>query len=274
MDLAHSEAVDEGLSPRREGHITALQNGLAVLDMFDVDRPIITVAEIARHLGTHKSTASRIAATLVTSGFLRPATVGTGFQLTGKMTRLASIAAADTNLTTVAAPFLRQLVDELGETCHLGVLEGKEAVTVALMDGSFSVRMHSFVGKRSPAHCTAMGKVLLSQLQPSTLDMLYPTEQLTGGSTTHSVQSKRQLLDQLNVIRLHGYAIDDEELEIGLRCVAAPIRDHEDRVVASITIAGSSSRIAMARIDEYAARVIEQADRISRELGAHDRSDS
>ncbi len=252
---------------RTDGHITALQNGLAVFDMFQVDHQTVTVAEVARHLGIHKSTASRIAATLVSAGFLRPASGKSGFQLSGKLTRLGNIAAADTHLTTVSMPFLRSLVDEVGETCHLGVLEGREAVTVALVDGSYSVRLHSFVGKRSPAHWTAMGKVLLSSLTESTLDMLYPFEELPG-ATSKTIVSKSNLLAQLEMIRKHGFAIDDEELEVGLRCVAAPVRDHDGQVVASLTVAGSSSRIQTSKMDLYARKVISHADLISRELGS------
>lgn len=247
----------------------ALRHGLAVFDMFDVDRQTVTVAEIARHLGLHKSTASRIASNLVLSGYLLPATSGNGYRLSGKLTRLGAIAAADTNLTTVSMEHMQALVDELGETCHVGVLEGHEAVTVALVDGSYSIRLHSWVGKRSEAHSTAMGKMLLSGLSDGTLDMLYPREKLPQ-FTEHTVGSVPELKEQLVRIRTHGFALDNEELELGLRCIAAPIADHDRRVVASLTLAGASSRISMAKIDSYVEKVKASAGRISAALGAPD----
>lgn len=237
--------------------------------MFSQEHPTITVGEIARHLDVHKSSASRIAATLVASGFLRPALRSTGFQLGGKMSRLGNIAAVDTTLADVAVPIMRALVDDMGETCHVGVLEGREAVTVALIDGSYSVRMHSWVGKRSPAHLTAMGKVLLAGASDSTFDMLFPSEKLPV-ATTHSLATKAELEAQLMMIRKHGFALDNEELEIGLRCIAAPIFDREGRVSASLTIAGSSSRMPISAIDSYVEKAQSAAQRISTELGAPD----
>jgi DNA-binding IclR family transcriptional regulator len=252
---------------KRDGRIAALQNGLAVLDMFSSERQTLTVAEIARRLEIHKSTASRIASTLVSSGFLRAAHVGTGFQLTGKLTRLGNLAASDTALSTAAMPYLRELVDALGETCHLGVLEGGEAVTAALVDGVHAVRLHSYVGKRSPAHCTALGKVLLADMPPAQLLELYPDEVLIG-QTEQSVTSRAVLLAQLESIRLRGYAVDDEELEPGLRCVAAPVRGPDGAVVASLTVSGASARMTRGGLDAAAGRIQDAAERLSASLGA------
>jgi DNA-binding IclR family transcriptional regulator len=249
------------------GLVGSLKNGLSVFDMFRPDHPIITVGEIARFLGVHKSSASRIAATLVASGFLRPALRSAGFQLGGKMFRLGSMAAVDNSLADVAHPIMRALVDDVGETCHVGVLEGREAVTVALIDGSYSVRMHSWVGKRTPAHWTAMGKVLLAGLADSTFDMLFASEKLPV-ATPHSLATKSELKAQLLMIRKHGFALDNEELEIGLRCVATPIFDRDGRVSASLTIAGSSSRMRISAIEAYIEKAKLAAQKISAELGA------
>jgi DNA-binding IclR family transcriptional regulator len=247
----------------------ALRNGLAVLEMFSLDRPVITVTEIGRGLGVHKSSASRIAATLVSTGYLVRSTEGNGFRLSGKLTRLGSIAAVDTRLTELSVPIVRGLVDEVGETCHIGVLEGREAVTVALVDGSYAVRLHSFVGKRSPAHCTAMGKVLLAGLdEPEFVELYAGVEEPLITLTAKSIDSKKRLASALTAIRRDGYAIDDEELEPGLMCVAAPISNHEGRVVASLTLAGAASRLQGSIDTTYASLVRATADRISAALGS------
>jgi DNA-binding IclR family transcriptional regulator len=255
------------LSRTGDGLVGSLKNGLSVFDMFRPDHPTVTVGEIARHLGVHKSSASRIAATLVASGFLRPAQRSAGFQLGGKLSRLGNIAATDNTIADIAHPIMRALVDDVGETCHVGVLEGRDAVTVALIDGLYSVRMHSWVGKTSPAHWTAMGKILLAGLADSTFDMLYTSEKLPV-ATPHSLTTKSELKAQLVMIHRHGFALDNEELEIGLRCVAAPIFDRDGRVSASLTIAGSSSRMRLSAIDEYVAKVKSAANKISAALGA------
>ncbi len=249
------------------GRLGALRHGLAVLDLFTMERQTLTITEIARELGVHKSTVSRIAQNLSLSGYLVPATNGSGYRLSGKLARLGAVAAADTDLSTASAEHVRALVDDVGETCHVGVLEGHEAVTVVLVDGSFSVRLHSWVGKRSEAHSTAMGKVLLAGLSEPTLDMLFPGSTLEA-RTGHTIRTVAALKEQLAQVRRHGFALDDEELESGLRCVAAPILDHRHEVVAALTIAGASSRLTMARIDSYVAKVKATAAAISETLGA------
>jgi DNA-binding IclR family transcriptional regulator len=255
-------------TPSKEsGRLGALGHGLAVLDMFDMDRQKITGIEIARHLGIHKSTASRIASNLVLNGYLVPATNGSGFRLSGKLSRLGAIASADTHLTTLSRDHVQALVDDVGETCHVGVLEGHEAVTVVLVDGSYSVRLHSWVGKRNDAHTTAMGKALLAGLSDATIDMLFPNKALPQ-RTEHTVATVAALKEQLAVIRRHGFALDNEELELGLRCIAAPITDHSGAVVAALTIAGAASRLTMAKIDSYVAKIKASAAKISAEFGA------
>jgi DNA-binding IclR family transcriptional regulator len=249
------------------GKLGALRHGLAVFDMFDAGRQTVTVAEIGRHLGIHKSTASRIAQNLVLSGYLVPATNAPGFRLSGKFARLGAIAAVDATITTVSAEHVKALVDDVGETCHVAVLEGRETVTVVLVDGTYAVRMHSCVGKRNDAHTTAAGKVLLAGLEGSTLDMLYPDRALKQ-VTQQTIGSKAELKEQLAIVRRHGYAYDDEELEPGLRCVAAPIADHSGRVVAALTIACAASRLGESRVDHYVDKVKECALRISLSLGA------
>ena len=253
--------------PTESARLGALRHGLAVLDMFQMDRQVVTVTEIARELGIHKSTASRIASNLILGGYLVPATQGTGYRLSGKLTRLGAIASADTDLLTASSGHVRALVEDVGETCHVGVLEGHEAVTVVLVDGSYSVRLHSWVGKRSDAYSTAMGKVLLAGLPEPTLDMLFPGRQLKK-QTAHTIATVAGLKEQLAQVRGQGFALDDEELEPGLRCVAAPIVDHSGSTVAALAIAGASSRLTTARIDTYIARVRACAAKISESLGA------
>lgn len=260
-------APREEIRPGRDsGLIGALQNGLDVFEMFGRDHTVVTVGEIARHLGLHKSSASRIAATLVASGYLRPAPKSQGFVLGAKLARLGSIAVTDISLAGIAEPIMTALAEDTGETCHLGVLEAMDAVTVVLVDGSFSLRMHSWVGKRSPAHLTSMGKVLLSGLSDRALDLLYPDEPLEA-PTRYSLSSKTALRAQLVKIRKTGYALDNEELEIGLRCVAAPVYSHDRRLVASLTVAGSASRIQLANIGDFIEKVKVAADQVSAGLG-------
>src|SRR6516164_2565832 len=252
----------------RDGTVGALLHGLAVLDMFSQDRPVIGIGEVARHLGVHRSTASRLAATLATAGYLEPAGGGQGrYRLAAKLAVLGEIAAAGSELPSVALPPLRDLVSRLGETGHLGILEGTEAVTVAVVDGWQTVRMHSWVGKRSPAHCSSMGKALLAGLDAGEIDARYRGTGLQA-RTGRTIINRDELKRHLAQVRERGYAVDREELEPHLCCVAGPVFDRTAAVVASISVSGPDSRLDDERIPAIAEAVRRAAWQISARLGA------
>jgi DNA-binding IclR family transcriptional regulator len=253
----------------RDGTVGALLHGLAVLDMFSQDRPVIGIGEVARQLGVHRSTASRLAATLATAGYLEPAGDGQGrYRLAAKLAVLGEIAAMGNELPRIAVPPLRDLVSRLGETGHLGVLEGNEAVTVAVVDGWQTVRMHSWVGKRSPAHCSSMGKALLAGLDAQDFLARYPDPDLPA-STPATITSRADLEKCLADVRARGYAEDREELEQHLYCVAAPVFGRDGTVVASVSVSGPASRLREpSAVAAAAAEVGATARLISDRLGA------
>jgi DNA-binding IclR family transcriptional regulator len=259
---------DSGKPPPRDGTVGALLHGLAVLDMFTKDRPVIQIAEVARELGVHRSTASRLAATLATAGYLEVTGEQGRYRLAAKLAVLGEVAAAGSDLRGAALPALRDLVSQLGETGHLGVLEGTEAVTVAVVDGWQTVRMHSWVGKRSPAHCSSIGKALLAGLDPADFAARYPHRDLPA-STSATITSRVELEKCLAEVRVRGYAQDREELEPHLCCVAAPVFGRDGTVTASISVSGPASRLRdPATVAAVAAAVRDAARRVNARLGA------
>jgi DNA-binding IclR family transcriptional regulator len=262
-------ADDHGAKPpARDGTVGALLHGLAVLDMFTKDRPVVGIAEVARELGVHRSTASRLAATLATAGYLEVAGEQGRYRLAAKLAVLGEVAAAGSDLRDAALPALRDLVSELGETGHLGVLEGTEAVTVAVVDGWQTVRMHSWVGKRSPAHCSSIGKALLAGLDPADFAARYRDRALPA-CTPATITSRAKLEKCLADARARGYAEDLEELEPHLCCVAAPVFGRDGVAVASISVSGPASRLRdPAALAVTATAVRNAARQISARLGA------
>lgn len=254
--------------PPRDGTVGALLHGLAVLDMFTNDRPVVQIAEIARELGVHRSTASRLAATLATAGYLEVAGEQGKYRLAAKLAVLGEVAAAGSDLRAAAMPPLRDLVSRLGETGHLGVLEGTEAVTVAVVDGWQTVRMHSWVGKRSPAHCSSIGKALLAGLSQAEFAARYPDPDLPA-RTPATITTREELARSLADVRALGYAEDREELEPHLCCVAAPVFGRDGAVTASISVSGPASRLReAAAVAAAAAAVRDTAHQISVRLGS------
>jgi DNA-binding IclR family transcriptional regulator len=245
----------------------SLAHGLAILDLFSAETPVLGVGEMARRLGMHRSSASRLAATLSTAGYLRPAGAPGRYALGGKLARLSGLVAQAAALPEVATPVLRELVDRLGETGHIAVLDGTEVMTTVVVDGWHSVRMHSTVGKRSPAHATAIGKVLLAGLPDAEVRRRFGRAALER-RTPATVGSFEALLAQLAEVRAHDCAFDREELEAGLQCVAAPVRDHTGTVVAAAGISGPVDRITVETSPGLAAAVRAAAAEISARLGA------
>jgi DNA-binding IclR family transcriptional regulator len=259
--------ADTGVSPGRTALVGALLHGLEILDMFDRDRAVIGIGEMARHVGLHRSTTSRLAATLAAAGYLEPVGEPGRYRLAGKLAALGALVAAGAEVREAALPPLKDVVGQLGETGHLAVLEGSEAVTVEVVDGWRTVRMHSWVGKRAPAHCSSMGKALLAGLSSAELDALYPDGVLEA-RTAHTITSLPALEEHLVQARRLGYAVDLEELEEHLRCVAAPVFDRTGKVTASISVSGPASRLTSASIPAAAEAVRSAAARISARLGA------
>lgn len=258
--------VADGGTGTRDGLVGSLLHGLAVLDLFSRERTVIGIGEMAQQLGLHRSTTSRLAATLAAAGYLESAGEAGRYRLAGKLAALGELVASGGEIRTAALPALRDLVERLGETGHLAILEGTEAVTIEVVDGWHTVRMHSWVGKRSPAHCSSMGKALLAGLPGGRIDELY------GGRlearTERTVTSRTALKKELAEIRERGYALDLEELEPHLCCVAAPITDHTGAVVASVSVSGPDARIDAGTAPGIADEVREAARRISVRLGA------
>jgi DNA-binding IclR family transcriptional regulator len=248
--------------------VGALLHGLAILDMFTRDHPVIGIAEVSRQLGVHRSTASRLAATLATAGYLEPAGEQGRYRLAAKLSLLGELAAAGNELREAALPALRDLVSRLGETGHLGVLDGLDAVTVAVVDGWQTVRMHSWVGKRSPAYCSSMGKTLLAGLSGEEVIARYPDPRLPA-RTPNTITSRDELTHCLAKVRDQGFAVDREELEPHLCCVAAPVYDRDGTVVASVSVSGPASRLLDdAAIKATTVEVMKTARQVSTRLGA------
>jgi DNA-binding IclR family transcriptional regulator len=267
IDTVARETDQHGGAAGSSGQLVGgLLNGLAILDLFSEDEPVLGVGEIARRLGIHKSSASRLAATLSTAGYLQPAGRAGRYQLGAKLIRLAGIVPDAADLPQIALPVLHPLVQRLGETGHIARLDGTETVTLAVVDGWRNMRMHSTAGKRSPAHATAIGKALLATLPPAEVERLYADIELEQ-RTPATIATVAELLERLVEVRRGGYALDNEELETGLRCVAAPVFDHGGRAVAAVGVSGPAARMEDDTLEAIAADVRAAADGITLALG-------
>jgi len=259
-------ALEAASAGSRGDGVKALRHGLEILRMIGDDQQVVSVSQMARQVGVHRSNASRLAATLHAMGFLTRTAEAGQYRLGPELIRLGRLAGRGLDLVQQTLGPLQRLVGETGETGHVGILDGVEAVTIAVVDGWHTVRMHSHVNKRSPAYCSSLGKSLLAALTDGQV-----AERLDGHEfvvkTANSITSLPALLRELAEIRARGYAVDNEEIEVGLRCLAAPICDADGVVVASLGLSGPAARLTPAVVADLSVQVRQTAADASIAIG-------
>lgn len=253
--------------PDRDPYLIAsLRKGLEVIDCF-AQRDSWSMTELAGHLGLNKATAFRILHTLQDAGYLAKDEETARFRLGMKFYSLGKTAVRHEQLKWQALPPLQHLAEGTGETVYVGILYEGDAVCVQIVDGTELVRMHSFVGKRSPAHASALGKVLLAHLPDAEVEAYaatYGLKPMTGNTITDLAR----LREELRRIRDQGWALDAEEMAVGLCCIGAPVTDHTGRPFATVSLSAPAARMTPDRIAVLVPQVRGAALDISRLLGS------
>jgi DNA-binding IclR family transcriptional regulator len=254
--------------PHEPGRYTvdAAAKALSLLDAFTVDRPTLSLSELIERTGLPRATGFRLLATLEECGYV----VKDGAEYTPgfKLFVLGNIVAEGLDLRRQARKHLEALRDETGETVQLAVLEDWQIVHLDRALSRQSVAyMVSHVGVILPAYCTALGKALLAYRSEDLVYAWASTQELRR-LTPNTITTVDALLDELRRIRERGYSIDNEERELGIRCVGAPIFDHEGNPIASISLGAPAARLPRAiEGSAIAMQVVATARAISRELG-------
>lgn len=237
-----------------------------MLDCFAFDKPELSVAEVSAATGLHKSTAHRILMALEYNGLIEQNQESAKYRLGIKLFKLGHQAAARLNLRDMARPYLRALMEETGETVHLAILDNDQVLYLEKVEGPHALRMPSRVGRHIPTYCTSLGKAMLSCLDEAEVRRIiqnHPIQQYTP----NTVKSVEELLVELKRTRKRGYAVDNEEIELGLRCAGAPIRNYTGEMVGAISVAGPSARLVREKIPSIGNVVMKVAAAISQELG-------
>jgi DNA-binding IclR family transcriptional regulator len=224
-------------------------------------------AEVAARLGLNKSTAHRLLTILQERRFLERSAITGKYRLGWRLYELGSLAASRVDLYEVARPYIEQLVKDTGETAHLGVLRGDEIISLVNVESSRTVRTPSTVGRRNPTYCTSLGKAILANLPEAVSSRLIDKIQFKP-FTKHTCINAARLRRELKVVRERGYAIDNEEIEEGLRCVGAPVWNHDEQVVAGVSIAGPSYRVGGEHLSGLVDMVVTGARKLSCALGS------
>jgi DNA-binding IclR family transcriptional regulator len=256
--------------------VGSLERGLRILDMLiEVETdPVrrttgLSVQQVANELDLHKSSASRLMQTLVGRGYATPCRPsGRGFRLGPALQLYSPLRDAHHRFSTLARPFLTRLVDETGECAHSAVSAGTAVLVVDDVETTSPLRVVAGKGRRVPLHCTSAGKVLLA-FRLATVPGDLPAR------TQRTITNPQMLTLHLQEIVARGYALDDEENDLGVRCISAPVfAGPGGDPVGCIGIDGPSVRMAPETIDGLAARVVGAAHDLTARLGEQHVPDS
>jgi DNA-binding IclR family transcriptional regulator len=246
--------------------VPSVERTLRILELLSQSRVGLTLNEIVSATRLPRSSVHTIVLTLERQGYLHrnPATSRYVFGL--KLFSLANGALSNLHLREQASPFLHMLVRKTGLTAHMAIFEDREAVLVSKVEPPGIFRLATWVGKRMDVHCTGIGKALIAYIPEQELNRLIRERGLPRHNDD-TIGSARKLENDLAATRKRGYSIDDEEDEIGLRCLGAPVFEHSGAVVAAISISGTTAQIHSENIEELAACVKEAAQAVSILLG-------
>jgi len=243
-ELTIAEQIDALTDP---SFMTSLARGLAVVQAFSDSRKPQTIAQISQKTGIPRAAVRRCLFTLQQLGYVDAEL--NNFSLRPKVLTLGYSYLSSTPLTVSSQPYLNAISRDLGESCSIAVLDDGEVLYVARSAASRVMSVALNTGSRLPAYCTSLGRVMLAYLSADQLDAYFARARLRP-MTEKTVTNQKRLRELLAGVRQDGYAINDEELELGLRSIAVPVRGASGQVVAALNVGAQAARVSVDRMRE------------------------
>jgi len=249
--------------------IQSVSHALDLLEQFHDEVDELGVTELSKRLKLHKNNVFRLLATLESRGYMEQNKVTENYRLGLKTLEMGQTFVKQMGLLRQSRPVLEWLVRECNETSYIAIIKELDIIYLDVVETDLTVRVVPRVGARLPAYCTAAGKVQLAYVGEEELEQYFPVKDLKA-FTPNTITDKGEFKQHLKVIAEQGYAIDDEELDIGVRCVSSPIRDYTRRIIGAVSISGPTMRLSRERIDKELIPLVKKAAaEISHNLGFH-----
>lgn len=246
--------------------IRSVDRALAIIETLTKHSTGLGLIELSREVGLNKSTTYRMLCAIMSRGWVIKDPKTNNYKLTLKLFELGSRVVSDTNVLTVARPLLEELSSQLGETMHLVVRDGTDVVYICKEASEQTIKMGSQIGKRNPLFVTGVGKAILSFLSEEEVEHLWNISDIRP-RTVNTRTDFGKIREELKLSAQRGWALDDEENEVGVRCVAVPVLNSERCPVAAISASGSVFRITPDKFEYYAGLLKKTAAEVSRQLG-------
>jgi IclR family transcriptional regulator, KDG regulon repressor len=248
------------------GGVQSLARAFAILEEIARNRDGIGLAELSKRVALHNSTTFHLVKTLVALGYVRQMKDSKRYRIGRPLFALAASALDEVEMVSLATPILEDLSRETGETAHFSVRLSDDVVVLARTSGQGAFQLTDRAGAVRPAHCTALGKIMLAALSPDQLEGFMARAEFKA-FTPKSITSAELLRREIAEVRRAGLAIDDGEFDTELRCVALPVRDFSGQVTGAIGISGPVWRLPIEALHKRARLVRAAADRLSAEFG-------
>ncbi len=249
-------------------NVQSVDRALVILETLSLHPKGLGVGEISERTGLHKSTAHRLLATLVDKGYVKQNKYN-NYQLTLRLFELGSKLVEELDVLEVARPYLNQILDAVNEVVHLVVLEDDGIVYVDKVEPDKTIRMHSRIGIRRPLYCTAVGKAILSTMEEEDVGKIWGQSDIKE-LTEYTIIDLDDMKEELEKVRAKGYATDEQENEIGVRCIAIPLLDYTKKAWGAISISGPVERMTDEAFEEIIPVLIPIGNQIRTELGYHE----
>ncbi|TKC18407.1 IclR family transcriptional regulator [Robertmurraya kyonggiensis] len=257
------------LMERDDNHLSSVKNALRILKSFTMDEPEKKISDLSATLGLNKSTVSRTMSTLASEGFVFKDPETKKYRLGLSILSLSGIVNSHMDVYRESQPVLNRLVENIGETAHISVLDNLEVIYLNKVECNHPVRFLTHVGKRNPPYCTSSGKVLLAFSNDKIVESVISKGLKKFNKNT--ITEPENLLLHLKKIRHDGYAHSIEEFLEGVNSIAAPIYDYKGKVIAALSVVGPKQRIQANKIPSLSKRVIQAAMDVSERMGYYPR---
>lgn len=249
----------------RTGRVQAIDRAVQILKCFSENRPELKLSEIAAELGMNKSTVHGLINTLKDHGIVDQDEGTQKYRLGIYLLNLGDLVSRSIDIVGIARPYIIDVCNQVEETVHLAALDKFEIVYIDKTESTQSMRIFTARGARNPAYCTGVGKAMLAYLDENTLDKMF--QEKLDQFTPNTITGKSEMLREFLKIRESGYAIDNEENNLGLFCVAVPIFDHLGKANYGISVSGPSVRMTEDKIEMTIKLLQKAAIEISHKIG-------
>jgi DNA-binding IclR family transcriptional regulator len=266
---AEPDDIDTEAEDRQRGGVQSLARAFGIMEEVARSRDGISLAELSRRVGLHNSTTFHLVKTMVSLGYIRQIKDGKRYRIGRPLFALAASALDEIEMVSLATPVLEDLSRETGESGHFAVRMGDSVVVIARTAAPGAFQLTERIGVVRPAHCTALGKVILAALRVDQLDRFLARMELPA-VTPKSITELGALKKDLNEVRSSGIAFDDGEFNPEVRCIAVPVKDFTGRVIGAIGISGPIWRLSIQALQGRAITVQAAAKRLSEEFGYRD----